>query len=97
MNIEIKKETNGYFITENKIDFGRGGCAMVSVDCDEHGCDEMLLRRGAESFLNRLASKQGMRVERVEEGSIATIPVGVERGESARVKFIEFPIDIFPQ
>ena len=77
MDIKLKKEENGSFITESKIEFGKGGCAMVSVDCDEKGCDEVLLRRETESQ--------------------ATIPVKVERGESARVKRLDFPVEVLPQ
>lgn len=96
MDIKLKKEENGSFITESKIDFGKGGCAMVSVDCDEKGCDEVLLRRETESYLNAQALIQGMRVKGIT-GPQATIPVKVERGESARVKRLDFPVEVLPQ
>ena len=96
MDIKVKKESDGSFITESKIDFGKGGCAMVYVDCDEKGCDEVLLRRETESYLNTQALKQGMSVKEII-GPQATIPVKVERGESARVKRLDFTVEILPR
>lgn len=97
MNINLRKNENGSFFVEGNgiIDFWRGGLARVSVKCDDYGYDEILLRNDALSYLNHLASNQGMRVLR-EEGQQATIPVRVERGESARVRYLEFPVEILP-
>lgn len=95
MEIKLKRERNGCYFTESKNDFWRGGRSYVSVECDAYGFDEALLRREAESYLNRLASRQQMRVIRTE-GPITKIPVRVERGESSRVRYLEFPIDILP-
>lgn len=95
MKIKIIKNGNGSFSTENRIDFWRGGRFMVSVETDENGYDEVFLRKEAETYLDRKASFDRMKVLRAE-GSVTKIPVRVERGESARVRYIEFPIDILP-
>lgn len=95
MKIELFREGKDNFSTESKIDFLQDERAVVAVGCDEHGCDEISLRREAEAFLNRQASLTGMRVTRAED-PMADIRVRVERGESARVKYLEFPIDILP-
>lgn len=95
MTIKIKKDGDGSFYAESQINFGMGGRARVSVDCDNHGYDEILLRREVESYLNEMASSQGMRVVRTT-GDTASIPVRVNRGGSARVRYLEFPIDILP-
>lgn len=96
MDIKLKKEENGSFTVKDKINFTKGGSAMVSVECCNQGCDEVLLKKEAKSYLNQQALTQGMRVEEVI-GPQATIPVRVERGESARVKRLDFPVDILPQ
>lgn len=96
MDIKLKKEENGSFTVKDKINFTKGGSAMVSVECCKQGCDEVLLKKEAKSYLNQQALTQGMRVEEVI-GPQATIPVRVERGESARVKRLDFPVDILPQ
>ena len=96
MDIKLKKEENGSFTVKDKINFTKGGSAMVLVECCNHGCDEVLLKKEAKSYLNQQALTQGMRVEEVI-GPQATIPVRVERGESARVKRLDFPVDILPQ
>lgn len=96
MNIKLKKEGNGLFTVKDKIDFSKGGPATVSVECDNHGYDEVLLKKETESYLNQQALTQGMRIEEAFYPQ-ATIPVKVERGESARVKRLDFPIDILPQ
>lgn len=96
MDIKLKKEENGSFTVKDKINFTKGGSAMVSVEYCNQGCDEVLLKKEAKSYLNQQALTQGMRVEEVI-GSQATIPVRVERGESARVKRLDFPVDILPQ
>lgn len=95
MKIELFRKGKDNFSTESKIDFLRNERAVVAVECYEHGCDEILLRREAETFLNRQASLYGMRVIRAG-GPMARVPVRVDRGESARVKYLEFPIDILP-
>ena len=96
MDIKLKKEGNRLFKVKNKINFSKGGHATVSVECDNQGCDEILLKKEAESYLNQQALTQGMRVEEAF-GPQATIPVKVGRGESARVKRLDFPIEILPQ
>ena len=96
MKIKLKKEENGLFTLKNKIDFSKGGSAMVSVECCSQGCDEVLLKKETEYYLNQHALTQGMRVVEVI-GPQATIPVRVEKGESARVKRLDFFIDILPR
>lgn len=96
MDIKLKKEENGSFTVIDKINFSKGGSAMVSVECCNQGCDEVLLKKEAESYLNQQALTQGMKVEEVI-GPQATIPVRVARGESARVKRLDFPVDILPR
>ena len=96
MDIKLKKDGNGLFIVKDKINFTKGGSAIVSVECGSQGCDEVLLKKEAESYLNQQALAQGMKVEEAL-GPQATIPVKVERGESARVKRIDFPVDILPR
>jgi hypothetical protein len=96
MDIKLKKEENGLFTVKDKIDFSKGGSATVSVECANQGYDEVLLKKEAESYLNQQALTQGMRIEEIF-GPQATIPVKVERGESARVKRLDFPVDILPQ
>lgn len=96
MDIKLKKEENGSFTVIDKINFSKGGSAMVSVECCNQGYDEVLLKKEAESYLNQQALTQGMKVEEVI-GPQATIPVRVARGESARVKRLDFPVDILPR
>ena len=96
MDIKLKREENGFFTVKDKIDFSKGGPATVSVECDNQGYDEVLLKKEAESYLNQQALTQGMRIEGAF-GPQATIPVKVERGESARVKRFDFPVDILPR
>jgi hypothetical protein len=95
MDIKILKEKDGSFNVEH-IDFSRGGYAEVSVKCVELACDEVLLRNSSLSYLNGLASSLGMKVVNIE-GPIKTIPIKVERGESARVKYLNYPVEIIPQ
>lgn len=95
MKIQLFRKGNGSFATENRIDFCRGGRFMVSVETEEHGYDEVFLRKEAETYLNRKASLYRMKVLRAE-GPVTKIPVRVERGESVRVRYIEFPIEILP-
>ena len=95
MDIKLFKE-NGAFTLEGRPNYCKGGPAMVSVECDNYGCDEVILRKEAVSFLNSQALPQGMRVEEVV-GPQTTIPIRVKKGESARVKRLDFPIDIVPQ
>ena len=94
MVIKIKKEKDGSF-KEEYIDFSRGGYAEVSVNCVELAYDEILLRNSSLSYLNGIASTQGMNVVNIE-GPIKTIPVKVERGESNRVKYLNYPVEILP-
>ena len=96
MDIKLKKEEKESFTLKDKIDFSKGGSTMVSVECCNQGCDEVLLKKDAISYLNQQALTQGMRVEEII-GPKATIPVRVERGESARVKRLDFPVDILPR
>lgn len=96
MDIKLKKEENGSFTLKNKIDFSKGGSTMVSAECCNQGYDEVFLKKEAISYLNQQALIQGMRVEEII-GPQATIPVRVEKGESARVKRLDFPIDILPR
>lgn len=95
MIIKIKKECNGDYYSESPIDFSLGGRAQVFVECCNHGYDEVLLRRGAESYLNQIALSQGMRVLSTI-GDTQTVPVSVQRGESARVRCLKFPVEILP-
>lgn len=95
MKIQLTKE-GGSFSVKESIDYWKGGPALVSVECNYPGYDEVLLKKEAESYLNQQALNQGMRVEEII-GPQATTPVSVERGESARVKHLEFPIDILPK
>ena len=95
MDIKLKKEEDGTFTVKKSINYWKGGPATVSVECDNHGYDESLLKKEAESFLNQQALTQGMIIEKVL-GPQTTIPVKVERGESARVKRLDFPINILP-
>ena len=95
MKIKVIK-VDGSFTVEEKPDYWKGGSAMVSVECDNHGYDEVLLKKEAESYLNQQALTQGMRVEEIL-GHQATTPVSVKRGESARVRHLEFPIEILPK
>ena len=96
MEIKLKKEENGLFTVKEKIDFTKGGHAMVSVECGSLGCDEVFLKKEAESYLNQQSLAHGMKVEEAY-GPQATVPVKVERGESARVKRVDFPVDILPR
>ena len=84
------------FTVEGRPDYWKGGTAMVSVECDNHGYDEVLLKKETELYLNQQAQTQGMRVKEIW-GPQATTRVNVERGESARVKFLKFPIEILPK
>lgn len=95
MNMKLFKEEDGAFTGKERINYSKGGHATVSVECSNEGCDEILLRKEATSYLNQQALAQGMRVEEVF-GPQATIPVKVGRGESARVKRLDYLIDILP-
>lgn len=95
MDIRIKRNENDSFETERELDFSRGGRALVSVIC-EKSYNQAMLIRDAVSYLNKKASNQDMRVSKTE-GPQTTIPVRVERGESARVRFIKFPVEILPK
>ena len=96
MDIQLIKEEDGTFTEKERTNYWKVGHATVSVECNNEGCDEILLRKDATSYLNHQALTLGMRVEKVF-GPQATIPVKVGRGESARVKRIDVPIDILPQ
>lgn len=96
MDIKLKKEESGVFTVKDKIDFTKGGLSTVSVECSNQGCDAILLKKEAESYLDQQALIQGMRVKGII-GPQATIPVKVERGESARVKRLDFPVEVLPR
>lgn len=96
MDIKLKKEENGLFTEKDRINFSKGGTTMVSVECSNQGYDEVFLKKEAESYLNQQALIHGMKVEEAS-GPQATVPVKVERGESARVKRVDFPVDILPR
>lgn len=96
MDIKLKKEENGVFTVKNKIDFTKGGPSTVSIECSNQGCDPIHLKKEAESYLNQQAFIQGMRVKSIV-GPQATIPVKVEKGESARVKRLDFPVEVLPR
>lgn len=95
MDIKLIK-ADGAFMVKEWPNYRKGGSAMVSVECDNHGYDEVLLKKEAVSYFNQQALTQGMRVEEIW-GTQATTPVNVERGESARVKYLRFPIEILPK
>ncbi len=94
MDIKMKRKEDGSFSVAGLLNFSRGGYAIVSVEC-EKSYDQLLLKSDAISHLNEIASKQGMSVSKTE-GAQAVIPVKVERGESARVRYVEFPVEILP-
>lgn len=96
MDIKLIKEENGVFTVKNKINFTKGGPSTVSVECSNQGCDPILLKKEAESYLNQQALIQGMKVKGII-GPQTTIPVKVEKGESARVKRLDFPVEILPR
>lgn len=96
MKIKLKKEENGLLTAKEKINFTKGGPAIVSVECCNQGCDEVFLKKEAKSYLNQQALTQGMKVEEAI-GPQTTISARVERGESARVKRLDFPVDILPR
>lgn len=95
MSIKLKKTENGFISSENTIIFEKEGPTSISVECDGKGCDEVFLKNEALAYLNREASKSRMRVNS-EEGLHKTIPVKVNKGDSARVRFLEFPVEITP-
>ena len=95
MSIRLRRERNGSFCSDEVLDFTKGGSAEISVNCDGFGHDEMILKKEAVAYLNDLASTQGMRVEE-QDGPLATVPVKVKKGESARVRYIKFPAEIAP-
>ena len=96
MNIKLKKEEDGVFSVKNKIDFAKVGLSTVSVECSNQGCDPIHLKKETESYLNQQALIQGMRVKGIISPQ-ASIPVKVEKGESARVKRLDFPVEVLPQ
>ena len=95
MGIILKKTENGFMSTGNANIFERQGPTSISVECDGKGYDEVFLKNEALAYTNREASKYGMRVNS-EEGLHKTIPVKVNKGDSARVRFLEFPVEITP-
>ena len=94
MHYILNKLKDGSF-KEEYLDFSKGGTAEVSVNCGENLSDEVVLRRESLSYLNEMASTQGMKVIDVE-GPQLTINVKVKRGDSARVKFLKYPVEIYP-
>lgn len=83
----------GRFFSEEVIDFSDCNPTRVIVTCDEQGCDEVILKKDALNFLNQLASEQGRKVT-LRDDYIRSINAPTERGESARVKLLDFGIDI---
>jgi hypothetical protein len=97
MDIKIRKESNGSLNAEEDYDFSKGGDAEVSVECGEHMSDEFILKKDSLAYLNKMASSQGMKVVKIDGIQKTISPAKVERGESVRVKYLKYPVEILPK
>jgi hypothetical protein len=95
MVIRIRKDKEGFLNAEECLNFSKGGYAEVSVKCDENVSDIVFLRKESLSFLNRMASNQGMKVQIIDASQVS-VAARVERGDSAKVKYLKYPIEILP-
>lgn len=96
MYIHLKKGYEFFIIEETNVkNFTNGGQITVKVECDEIGCDEEILKRQSLSFLNQISMNERMAIRDLH-GEQKTISARVMKGESARVKYLEFEAEIIP-
>ena len=96
MKINLILSENSFSIEDTDIkSFSNYNRISISVKCGQPGMDELLLKKAALSFLNSIAKNEGVMLQQISDRQ-STIPVRVNKGESARIKYIEFSAEVLP-